>query len=209
MDTLFLHGWAFSSKVFSAVEGIKPDLPGHGNNKDRYRGFEKLAEDIAFRLPAKYRIVGWSLGGSLALILALKFPAKVKELVLIGTSPFFGGAWDERNLRAFKLRVKKEGVAFFRKLAFPKPFEDTVELSVCLRMLEDYIRLDLRNALPYLKSRVFVIHGENDSVVPVEDAFKLHTLIKDSKLIILPGGHFPFENERSLLSTVLKVRSNL
>lgn len=201
---LFIHGWAFSSKVFGNLEGIKVDLPSHGSSRDAYESFEKTVERLALSLPGKHDVVGWSLGGSVALMLALRFPTKVRRLFLIGTSPFFGGAWPERNIRALKLRIKREGIHVFRKMAYPKPFEDSMGKEA-LRMLEDYVRLDLRSRLPFLKKEVFILHGREDSVVPVREAFKLHNLIKGSKLIILPGGHFPAGDERSLLSTLLKI----
>ncbi len=201
---LFIHGWAFSSKVFRGLQGIKVDLPGHGSNCGPYENLERAVESIALSLPGKHDVVGWSLGGSIALMLALRFPAKVRRLFLIGASPFFGGAWPEKNVRALKLRIKKEGINVFRKMAYPKPFEDTLEKEA-FRMLEDYVRLDLRDRLPFLKKEVTILHGKEDRIVPVYEAFKLHNLIKGSKLIILPGGHFPAEDERSLLSALLKV----
>ncbi len=206
---LFLHGWAFSSSVFGSLQGIKPDLPAHGRGGDNYRGLDKLVEDIAVSLPSCHDVVGWSLGGSLALLLALKFPSKVRRLFLIGTSPFFGGAWDRTNLRAFKLMIKRKGVEEFRKRAFPKPFRSRFSSQVGMRMLEDYISLDLRKKLPFLRKKVFIIHGEKDPITPVKEALTLHNLIKGSKLIVLPGGHFPFEDERCLLSEVLKVSGDL
>ena len=201
---LFIHGWAFSSKVFGSLEGIKVDLPAHGSSQKSYENLEKVVEDIALSLPGRHDVVGWSLGGSIALMLALRFPSKVRRLFLIGTSPFFLGAWPERNIKAFKLRIRKEGVQTFRRMAYPGDFEDHLGEGA-FRMLEDYVNLDLRSRLPFLKKEVFILHGQRDTVVPVREAFKLHNLIKESKLIILPGGHFPAEDERSLLSALLKV----
>lgn len=203
---LFIHGWAFSSKVFDGLVGIKVDLPAHGSNTEPYRGLERLVEDVALSLPGRHDLVGWSLGGSIALMLALRFPSKVNRLFLIGTSPFFGGAWPERNIKAFKLKIRREGISAFRRMAYPHPFEDRMEEEEGMRMLEDYINLDLRDRLPYLRKEVFVIQGERDTVVPLGEALKLRNLIKGSKLIILPGDHFPAQDERGLLSTLLKVR---
>ncbi|MDQ7082199.1 MAG: hypothetical protein Q9N34_03805 [Aquificota bacterium] len=72
-------------------------------------------------------------------------------------------------------------------------------------MLEDYIEMDLRDRASLLRKKTFILQGEEDRIVPPLEALKLHSLIKGSKLITLPGGHFPAEDERSLLSTLLKV----
>ena len=181
------------------------DLPAHGAGPGSYRDFDRLVEDIALSLPAGHDLVGWSLGGSVALMLALRFPQKVERLFLIGVSPFFGEAWPESNIKAFKLKIKREGVHSFRRMAYPGCFDDAVNEKAALRMLDDYIRLDLRPCLPYLKKETFIIQGEMDTIVPVREAIKLHSLIKRSKLIILPGGHFPARDEMGLLSTLLKV----
>ncbi len=208
-DPLFIHGWAFSSKVFGSLPGIKVNLPSHGDSTETYRGLEEAVKSVALSLPSKHDVVGWSLGGSLAILLALSFPSKVRRVFLIGTSPYFGGAWSESNLRAFRLKVKREGVEGFRRMAFGKDFEDRVELAGALRMLEDYVNLDLRDRLTSLRKEVFILQGEEDPIVPVGESFKLYTLIRRSKLIILPGGHLPFEDERSLLSSLLKVSRHL
>lgn len=205
LSPVFLHGWAFSSKVFGRLRGIKPDLPAHGGNLEPFTGLGTVAERIALSLPGKHDLVGWSMGGTIALLIALRFPEKVNRLFLVGVSPFFGGAWSERNLRAFKLKIKREGVSAFRSMAYPKPFEDRVEERTAMDMLEEYIRTDLRHRLPFVKKETYIIQGEMDEVVPVGEAIKLHNLMKGSKLIILPGGHFPAEDETGLLSALLKV----
>jgi pimeloyl-[acyl-carrier protein] methyl ester esterase len=202
---LFIHGWAFSSRIFGKIGGIKPDLPAHGGSKEPYRSLEETARSIALSLPAKHDVVGWSLGGTIALLIALLFPQKVERLFLVGTSPFFRIAWSEKNLRAFKLRIRREGVRSFRRMAYPSDFRDGLEEEVALRILEDYINTDLRDRITSIKKRTYILQGEKDPIVPVEEAFKLKTLIKGSKLIILPGGHFPAEDETGLLSTLLKV----
>jgi len=86
MLPVFIHGWAFSSKVFEGLRGIKPDLPAHGSNAKSYTSLRDVVTEIALSLPSRHDVVGWSLGGSIALLLALHFPSKVRRLFLIGTS---------------------------------------------------------------------------------------------------------------------------
>jgi len=208
MLPVFIHGWAFSSKVFEGLRGIKPDLPAHGSNAKSYTSLRDVVTEIALSLPSRHDVVGWSLGGSIALLLALHFPSKVRRLFLIGTSPYFRGAWSESNLRAFRMMVRRKGVRAFREMICPD-FNDRVEERSALKMLEDYMNLDLRSSIPYIDREVYLLQGARDSVVPVGEAFLLHNLLKRSKLIILPGGHFPAEHEKITLSSLLKGSGDL
>ena len=107
-NPVFIHGWAFSSKVFEHFRGIKYDLPGHGKNRKPFKDFEEVLKELAQLTYKKHDIIGWSLGGSVALLFALRFPEKVNRLILIGTTPHFGGAWEEKNIKAMKLLIKKK-----------------------------------------------------------------------------------------------------
>ncbi|AAC07858.1 alpha/beta fold hydrolase [Aquifex aeolicus] len=202
-NPLFIHGWAFSSKVFNDFHGIKYDLPGHGKNKNPYESIEKVVEEIGKIATSKHDVVGWSLGGSLALLFAYRYPEKVNRLILIGTTPHFKGAWSEKNIRAMKLLIKKKGIKAFRELAYGK-FEDFFDEEQGMRFLEDYVNLNLYTVLPYIKKEVYLIHGVSDRIVPYSEAYKLHRALKCSKLILLGGGHFPVRNEEHLRKAILK-----
>ncbi|MDQ7082198.1 MAG: alpha/beta fold hydrolase [Aquificota bacterium] len=133
LNPVFIHGWAFSSKVFGKLPGIKVELPGHGKNEGRYESLLRTAQDIALSLPGIHDLIGWSLGGSIALLIASLFPDKVRRLFLIGTSPTSEERGKKRTLRAFKLRVKREGVEVFRSMAYHHRFEDRLSLHGCLQ----------------------------------------------------------------------------
>jgi len=136
------------------------------------------------------------MGASLGVLLALYFPQKVKGLILMGATPCFKKSWEEKNIRAFLLRLKREGMEFlreFRKRAYPFEFEDQIELNTAQRMLEDYINLDITPLLPFVRKKAVVVHGEKDSIVPISSGIALYNLIKGSKFITFQGGHFPKE----------------
>ncbi|MCX8164029.1 MAG: alpha/beta fold hydrolase [Aquificaceae bacterium] len=190
-----MHGWGFSSKVLKGIPSA--DLPFHGESSMEYRDFWHLARECALIAPKGSVLIGWSMGASLALMMAYLFPDKFKALLLVGASPCFSCFWQERNLRGFLLRLEREGEAFlkeFRKMAYPKAFEDRVQLSGAKVMLRDYMKLDIRRLLPHIKQRVIILHGTKDPVVPFKHAINLYSMLKRAKLITFPGGHF-LENE--------------
>ncbi len=164
-----------------------------------------MAKDIALRIPNRSVLLGWSMGGSLAILIALMFPQKVQGLILIGSAPHFGSCWSEKNIRAFLLRLRKEGKSFlreFRKRAYQGEFEDEIDLQVAYKMLEDYINLDLTYLLPYVKQKTVIIHGVWDNIVPLKAGITLYNLIKKSKFITFQGGHFPKGYEHLILEVL-------
>ena len=207
-NPLFIHGWAFSSKIFENFRGVKYDLPGHGRNKKIFKSFDEILSELAEKTYKHHDVIGWSLGGSVALLFTLRFPQKVNRLFLIGTTPHFAGAWEEKNIKAMKLLIKKKGIRVFRELAFGE-FEDFFDEESGFKLLDAYIKLNLFPHLPKIDKEIYIIHGSEDKIVPLSEAYKLHRILKRSKLIILGGGHFPVRNEDELKTAVLKGGKNL
>jgi len=202
-NPIFIHGWAFSSKVFENFRGIKYDLPGHGKNRKPFKDFEEVLKELAQLTYKKHDVVGWSLGGSVALLFALRFPEKVNRLILIGTTPHFGGAWEEKNIKAMKLLIKKKGIRVFRELAFGE-FEDFFDEESGFELLDRYVKLNLLPLIPRIDKETYIIHGSEDKIVPPSEAYKLYRVLRRAKLIILGGGHFPVRNEEELKAAILK-----
>ncbi|WP_461829167.1 alpha/beta fold hydrolase [Aquifex sp.] len=207
-NPLFIHGWAFSSKIFQNFRGIKYDLPGHGRNRKPFKGFDEVLNELAEKTYKHHDVIGWSLGGSVALLFTLRFPEKVNRLFLIGTTPHFAGAWEEKNIKAMKLLIKKKGINAFRELAFGK-FEDFFDEKSGFRLLDAYIKLNLFPYLQKINKEVYIIHGSRDKIVPLSEAHKLYKSLKNAKLIILGGGHFPVRNEEELKAAILKSGEDL
>ena len=202
-NPLFIHGWAFSSKIFKDFRGIKYDLPGHGRNRKPFKGFEEILQELARITHKKHDVVGWSLGGSVAILFALRFPEKVSRLFLIGTTPHFAGAWEEKNIKAMKLLIKKRGIKVFRELAYGE-FEDFFDERSGFELLDAYVKLNLFPFLSKIDKKVYIIQGSEDKIVPPSEAYKLYRAFKNANLIILGGGHLPVRNEEELKTAVLK-----
>lgn len=131
---LLLHGftghggsWAEAGKRFAAAgyHVQAPDLLGHGrsphpSNSTRYE-MAHAADDLKSFLdgPAvgAVHLLGYSMGGRLALFFALKYPELVRSLTLVGSSPGIASA-TERNERrdrddALADRIERDGIAAF------------------------------------------------------------------------------------------------
>ncbi|WP_119066277.1 2-succinyl-6-hydroxy-2,4-cyclohexadiene-1-carboxylate synthase [Rubrobacter indicoceani] len=99
-NALFLHGFLGSGADWTGLAGdlpfrlLVPDLPGHGaavGLPQELYSMEGAAEFMLCMLDGRgvetCNIVGYSMGGRLALYLALRHPERVKALVLESSSP--------------------------------------------------------------------------------------------------------------------------
>jgi len=199
---VFIHGWGFDNSVFEMdKEDIGLSLPGHGNN---IPSIEKAVEIYKDTLKPfnNIHIIGWSIGASLGLMLSNYLDTK--SLILIGFSPYFKEAHDKTTLLAFKKTMKKnfyEAINEFRKNAYPFPFSAHYpEKDIALNILEEYMELDLRDMVKTTNIPIKLIHGQQDDIVPIQEAHKSIALNKNISLITYKGNHFP--DNKNIISSI-------
>ncbi len=97
---VFIHGaqldhscWALQSRWFAhhGFNTLAPDLPGHGLSEgEPCSSVEELSSWVCRLLDALHLqevyLVGHSMGSLIALDIALKFPARIKKLILIASA---------------------------------------------------------------------------------------------------------------------------
>jgi len=101
-DLVLIHGWAMHGGIFSPLTDLLAahfrvhvvDLPGHGFSRDEtHFDLAECARRVAEAAPRALWL-GWSLGGLVALRVALDRPVNVRGLVMIASSPRFVSAPD-------------------------------------------------------------------------------------------------------------------
>ncbi|MGC8677441.1 MAG: alpha/beta fold hydrolase [Hydrogenobaculum sp.] len=193
---VFIHGWGFDNSVFNGIlreKDVKLELPGHGNTIDSLEKatifYSKLLKDFK-----SVEIIGWSMGASLGIMLTQRLK-NVTSLKLIGFSPYFKEAHDKITISAFMRTMKKDfykGIKEFRKNAYHSEFNIEYPIKdIALSILEEYINLDLREAVKNLDVSLRLIQGENDIVVPMQEAYKTKELNRRIDIFLYKGGHFP------------------
>lgn len=104
---VFLHGFTNTGASWEPVvaalperyRALTPDIRGHGAAGDvRPVSLEAVITDVAALADGALEVVGYSMGGRLALHMASTLPGRVRRLVLIGVSPGLADA-DERAAR--------------------------------------------------------------------------------------------------------------
>lgn len=130
---VLLHGftgsganWTEHTARFQAagLRVLTPDLPGHGANlpvsSDDYT-IEAATDQIAGLLKqdetGPVHLLGYSMGGRLALYFALHYPQKVRSLILESASPGLATAGERAARRAsddaLADRIEREGIPAF------------------------------------------------------------------------------------------------
>jgi len=177
-------------------------------------------------------VFGISMGGMIAQELVLHHPQRVQGLVLgcttcgpahsipvpAQTLAQFGQIMqlpmEERIERFWEITVtpefKEERADFLRHIleigmATPTPMETFGLQFAAIQAMDTYDRL------PQIKSPTLIIHGDRDTLVPVENADILHERIPGSRVRIVQGtGHcFFWENPDEVVEEVVKFLSEV
>lgn len=130
---IFLHGFSGSGQTWREVTNylkgefqvVSIDLIGHGKSSvpvdfKRYQMVEQLADlEMIFKQLKldNFTLVGYSMGGRVALAYASEYPARVKSLILESASPGLATE-DEREARRksdelLADRIMREGITSF------------------------------------------------------------------------------------------------
>ncbi|HEY5559787.1 MAG TPA: alpha/beta fold hydrolase [Steroidobacteraceae bacterium] len=217
------------------------DLPGYGEERGtpaprkksgpRKRANKVLAERAAgpgfvarrwrdvilSQLPPVCDLMGWSLGGQVAMEIAATNPGRVRRLVLVATTPCFvrRRGWNAGTPRAmfdeFNWRLAQDPIATLKNFLSRVARGDANERSVlrklrvaasraaapdvlALRAGLDLLRdMDLRKQVPAIRVPTLVIHGTRDRVVPPAAGRWIARHIASAKFAALPdAAHAPF-----------------
>ncbi len=195
---------------------IAPDIPGFGYSADtRPYTYSHLVEWLAaLRMAldlAPCAVIGHSFGGVLAAAYTLAYPEDVSRLLLAAPSLLSHNAYPDFLKRAgialglvdLGSAVSQSPLWVRRQIKAPFYAPEQQDESVWQRRLQDYTLarastsvlkasafLDLEPSLSQIEQPVCLVWGENDPVVPPEDAWKLQAVLPNAEVHLLPEcGH--------------------
>jgi len=231
-DLVLLHGWSLNLRVWDdLVRVLAPrfrmialDLPGHGRSDWDPRATSPAAQawrvhETLAPLTERYTLLGWSLGGQLALDLAAALPAGIERLVLIATTPKFlkSPTWRcgtprpllarlVHRLHAESERAVSDFLALLASGSAPHTAARVVsKLRAALRvhggacpeaLTAGLARLrdgDLRSALPMVRVPALVVAGQRDRIIRRTAVRALAHALPDAHYLEVAGAaHAPF-----------------
>jgi pimeloyl-ACP methyl ester carboxylesterase len=232
---LFLHGLGMTRTGWDAQLAdlgdrwrcVAWDMPGYGASPPLERLSIAAAADAAAGLVADLggpvHVVGLSMGGMVALELALRHPDAVRSLALCDTSPAFGlDGTDPEAWRAARLAHLGEGVrvedfaeTVLRGVMAPDAEPEAVALAVAsmlrvpipglrqaIAALPDH---DARARLGRIAAPTLVVVGELDEETPPAYAEALAAGIPGARLEVIPGaGHYTPLEAPAVLNALLR-----
>ena len=231
---VLLHGFAMHGGLFAPILPALArrhrvhvvDLPGHGHSP-AIEPFDlaslATAVDAAIGPAADDAIVlGWSLGGQVAVQWARMARARVARLVLVGTTPSFveRDGWphampaetlarfgDElrvayrltlQRFLALQVHGSEEGRATLAELRgrlFERGEPTPVALAAALDLLAT---TDLRAGLDEVRVPALVVGGTRDALVPIDATRELAKRLPDARHAAIDGAaHAPFLSHRA------------
>jgi 3-oxoadipate enol-lactonase len=168
----------------------KPDVP---------YSIGMMSEDAAGLLGAirvqKTSVLGVSLGGRIALSLAISHPELVKSLILVSTS----ARTDYRRGILWWLSNQLLRIPAVRRIGtkYPQPYYAYVRQRDASR------GYDATSQLGEIRIPTLIIHGRADRMVPYRMAEELHSGINGSRLVAFDGGHLmAFRQTKKLVPTI-------
>jgi pimeloyl-ACP methyl ester carboxylesterase len=199
------------------------DLPGFGlsampRERITISGYGRTVDALCERLGlGKVDIVGNSMGGYIGAEVAIQFPERVDQLLLVSAAGVTSAdlahapiltlgrvataiathtAAQDRQLAA-RPRSRHIALQFVARhpsllkadLAYEGLFKGTGKPGFmdALRASLDY---DFRDRLPEIRQPTLIVWGEKDSIIPVRDAHEFERLIPDSRKVVMKDtGH--------------------
>lgn len=237
-DVVFLHGWGSNGSVWTELaarlapryRAHVPDLPGYGRApRCAPYALDGLADSVAGAAPPRCNVVGWSLGGQVALAWARRAPRQVDRIALIATTPCFlrRADWPHGVARdvldGFSGALAADRARALKRFASLQSQDDDKQKQVARRLraalavidipaaetLEDGLRMligtDLRGTLGSIRQPALVVHGDRDRVAPLAAGEHLSSGLPSARLIVLEGvAHAPFLSRAREVATALQ-----
>jgi pimeloyl-[acyl-carrier protein] methyl ester esterase len=241
-DLVLLHGWGLNVRVWDGlVEALRDrfrmiavDLPGHGRSSwspGRNTPAEQawLLHSTLAPISNRYALLGWSLGGQIALDLAAAMPAQVDKLVLVATTPRFTAAPDwpygmkadaiakmaaqlrkdyQQTVRDFldlQVRGSIEGASVIEQLRNALFVHGQAKPDALEAGLDTLATGDLRPTLSHVRTPTLVIAGQNDRITAPAASRALAKALPNAQYVEMRrAAHAPFLSHRAEFTAALE-----
>ncbi len=224
---VFIHGsgdsgrvWRFQVEHFGVQRAFALDLPGHGQRPDTLPA-EVTVQDYAYAVHdivtqelhlQKPIIVGHSLGGAIALMMALEYSNELGGIVLIGTGARLrilpALLADAKNFpEQARQRLSQMSVA---PTTAPVVSQEIAQeqappaTNMLYRDLAACNIFDIMRRLYEIQVPTLILCGEEDQLTPVKYSTYLSQHIADATLRIIPdAGHYVMREQPGTVNSAI------
>jgi pimeloyl-[acyl-carrier protein] methyl ester esterase len=206
----------------------RPNLPGYGSAPACFPcTLDALARAVAHAAPRRCHVVGWSLGGEVALAWARRAPRQVARLALIATTPCFtrrpgwqcasgSGAVREFERSLFADRdgtmarfIGAQGKGDSRRSRIAGTLERAAAADASDDVLSAGLAVlsaaDLRRDLARVQQPALVMHGAHDRVVPAGAGRRLAAALPCARFCLFRScAHAPFLSQPRRTAALLR-----
>ncbi len=234
---VMLHGWAMHSGIWrdfalqlaEHCQVICLDLPGHGRSAAvEPFALAQIATALIQAIPVKrFSVLGWSLGATVAVDMAARFPERVDRLLLLAGNPKFVQADDWPGVKAEVLDSFAAQLSGDARLTLQRflglqvqGLPDAKQLLQRLRQaiqacdapdqqalkggLDVLKHSDLRQLVAELQCSISVIQGDKDTLIPTKTAQAVQILNPRVAVDVLKNaGHVPFLSHPQQLCDII------
>lgn len=236
---VLLHGFAMHSGLFAPIMPALSrdhrvhavDLPGHGGSTPiDDGGLPSIVDAIDGSIDeGQLDVLGWSLGGEIALAWSLARPSRIRRLVLVATTPSFvvREGWphaitaetllrfgDELRVsyrltltRFLALQVHgseagRATLAALHELLYERGEPSKEALDAAIEMLRI---VDLRPNLSRIRTPALVVAGDRDTLVPIAATRALAAALPHATHLAIEGAaHAPFLSHRDAFERAVR-----
>jgi pimeloyl-ACP methyl ester carboxylesterase len=200
---LLLHGSPGSSTMFEGLAPLLaphrmvlvPDLPGFGFSSAKIPDYSFLAHAhyvhdlLEARGLDRVHVVGFSMGGGVALSLANLDPNRLESLTMVSAI----GMQEMELLGDYHINHAIHGVQLASVWALSHAVPHTGRFDATLSYARNFFDSDqrpLERVLRQIRAPTLFVHGRLDPLVPVEAAIEHARLVPQSELQIIDDDHF-------------------
>lgn len=208
MTQVFLHGAGLNAESWGDVPGLALNLPGHGGRpRAPDARAESFAETLAADIPQGSVLVGYSLGGMVAMAFAALYPERLSALVLVDTpirAPLKFISWYTPFVAPIVVRVpglKSIGKAVGSRIENPlgqAQFRRHIEAANRRGMADALVvaaRFDGENVLPRLTLPMLVLCGQRSLLTGQRYRDKVAEACPQASIVVMDTGHhIPFDD---------------
>jgi len=234
-----IHGWGLGPSTWTTFidalyyEGnVRTlELPGYGQPSEKHEentSIDEIVNRLSGQISNDAILIGWSLGGMIAIKLAETKQSEINALILLASTPCFVKKtdWlcgvDDNKLQqiAANLKHDKNNVlqTFIAEVAMGDPFpretirtlqDHATKNSLDAEVLNDGLEIlrkeDLRKNLKQLKCSIGMVLGTNDHLVSFSTGQDTLSICPNIELMAIEeAGHAPFVSQPKETANAIK-----